>query len=221
MKTLNFNNIYDWPLSARRIVMGILFLLVFLFGYWWSISPLTRSYQDLVLGEDDLKQQFEMIVVKKEVLQAQVVQFPVFQHLLESWKRQLPKELDLPEELNEILKVGASHHIFFSLFDPGDQMKDVPYWHVPIKMIIVGDYDQLSAFISQLANMPWILEVGNITISDENRNDVLGAKLASIANQQNLLTAEINLGIYYQPSQQELDIQKAESQKPGKQAHGK
>lgn len=203
MKSLNFNTMYDWPIGAKAVVLGILFLIVFYLGYRWNIASLKSNYQDLVAQEADLKQQFESIVVKEETLKTELVQFSSLQLMLNDWRKQLPVQDNLPELLNEILKMGAARHIFFSLFDPGDEVKEKPYWFVPIKVVMVGDYDQISIFLSQLANMPWILAIRNFVFSDENKNDVLGARLATIANEQNLLTAEVTLSIYFIPPKQE------------------
>lgn len=203
MKSLNFNTMYDWPAGAKAVVLGILFLVVFYFGYRWDITSLKSKYQDLVGQETDLKLQFESIVDKKETLKMELVQFPSLELMLKDWRKQLPTQDNLPELLNEILKMGASRHIFFTLFDPGDDVKEKPYWFVPIKMVMVGDYDQIAIFLSQLANMPWILAISDFVFSDENKNDMLGARLATIANEQNLLTAEVNLRIYFIPPKQE------------------
>jgi type IV pilus assembly protein PilO len=204
MKNLNLNMIYDWPIGARAGVLGMVFLIVFMLGQYWKISPLKTNYQDLISQEADLKQQFQLAVVRKDVLTDEMVEYPSLQSILMSWRKQLPLDVDLPELLNQILKMGASHHVFFSMFDPGVETKLNPYWNVPIKMIVVGSYDQVALFLSQLANLSWILSIGDFTFSDENKNDVLGAKLAALANEQNLLTATINFNIYFIPNNQPI-----------------
>ncbi len=47
--------------------------------------------------------------------------------------------------------------------------------------------------------MRWLVAIGDFTISTENKNDVLGAKLAQEANSGNLLTTELTLIVYLLP----------------------
>ena len=52
-------------------------------------------------------------------------------------------------------------------------------------------------FISQVANMPSIIVIGDFTISNESSNALLGEKLAQQAEAQHLLSAEMTLDVYH------------------------
>lgn len=75
--------------------------------------------------------------------------------------------------------------------------KDLSYQKIPIKIIVVGSYHQIAGFISEIANMSWIVVIGDFTISSEWQNSLLSDKFVKQAAAQNLLTAEMVLDIYY------------------------
>jgi type IV pilus assembly protein PilO len=72
----------------------------------------------------------------------------------------------------------------------------ITYEKIPIKVVVVGSFHQIADFISQIANMQAIVVIGNFTISNENKIDLLGDKLAKQAVAQHLLSAEMTLEVY-------------------------
>jgi type IV pilus assembly protein PilO len=84
-----------------------------------------------------------------------------------------------------------------------DTTKSVTYSKVPIKVVMVGNYHQISDFVSQVANMPMIIAIGNFTITNEGGAQLLGEKLAKQAETQHLLSAELVLDVYLLPEQPE------------------
>lgn len=195
----NIRNVHDWPLSLRCGVGVVIFLVTLFLGYRFDLSSLSTQLNVVTQQEDDLKLQYDALMKKKAVLKHDLAGLPALRAQLVEWKKSIIKHEDLADLLNSILKVGTSNHLYISLFDPDAAIKEGEYEKLPIKVIVVGSYHQLADFISQLANLPQLVAIGDFIISNENKNDVLGAKLAQQANEQNLLTAEMKLAIYYQP----------------------
>lgn len=231
MNNMSLNNIHEWPLMTRLLLLLLVFLGVFYLGYRFNLSSQIQSLSRAQQQEVDLKQQIEFVVHKTQTIQSEVSQLPELQDELVKWKNQLVNYNDLPELLNQILKLGADNNLFFSSFTPGDTVKvEVPsklaanaeaatptqtgatesditdtaktkasFDKVSIKVVVVGKYHQLADFISQLANLPWIVAIGDFTISNENQSTLLGESLAKQAEAQHLLTAEMMLDVYNTP----------------------
>lgn len=195
--TLNFKNIYEWPLITRILIIGLVCAVVFYLGYWLDTSSLNEDLENTQRKEEDIKEQLKLVISKEEMTKNELSQFDMLEKLLSQWQKRMITYSELPEILNQILKIGATNHLHFSLFNPGQEVKEGSYLKVPIKVIAVGSYHQLGDFISQVANLPWIVVVGDFTLSKENKNDVLGAKLAEQATAENLLTAELTLEVYH------------------------
>ncbi len=196
MNDYNLKNIHKWPIALRALLIGIACALTFYFGYSRDIATLNLNLKKAKQQETDLKQQLRFIISDKHNVQGEVLQFPQYVSLFNIWNNQLIRYIDLPQLLNEILKVGALNNIYFSLLNPGKETRVGLYMKTPIKLIAVGNYHQIAGFTSQLANLKWIIVVSNFTLSNENKNDVLGTKLAAAAIAGNLLTVEMNLEVY-------------------------
>ena len=197
MKNYDLKNIYDWPMRLQLLVFFIVFCMAFYAGYRWDILSMQERIENIQREEGDLKQQYELAVSKEALIRNQTNQVVQLKQLLAVWKSQLIKKSELPEILNEILKIGANNQLAFTLFNPGPESKVGAYIQKPIKIIAVGGYHQLANFISQVANLPWIIVVGNFTLSKDNRSELIGEKLAQQAEIDNLLTAEMTFEIYH------------------------
>lgn len=197
MINLNFKDIYEWPLPTRILVILLICSIFFYLGYFFDLSSLNATKLAFQEKEKDLNQQLELTINNKNHLNQEVIKHTQYESLLKIWQQKLINYSNLPEVLNEILRIGANNHLHFSLFNPGEEIKENVYFKIPIKVIAVANYHQLANFISQIANMQWIVVVGNFTISNEAKSDIIGAKLAEEAKAENLLTAELNLEVYH------------------------
>lgn len=180
----------------RGLIIGLVCAIVFYLGYLVDIAGLKKQLVVSQQQEADLKRQLELTILKQAVIRDDLSQFSELQRLLNRWQKEFITYAELPQLIDKILKIGAANHLHFSLFNPGAEVKEGLYYKIPIKVIVAGNYHQLADFVSQVANMPSIVVVGNFIVSNENRNDMLGAKLAAQAAAENLLTATLILEVY-------------------------
>lgn len=208
MKNIDIKNIHEAPLAIRGAVAFVVFLATLFLGYKFDLSSLSKRLTTEMRQEGDLKAQYESLMQKKAILNYDISHLPALRAQLAEWKKSIIKHDELAELLNTILRTSGNNHLYVSLFDPEAAAKDGEYEKLPIKLIVVGSYHQLADFISQIANLPQLVAIGDFLISTENKNDVLGDKLAKQANEQNLLTAELQLAVYYQPEAEQPDEKK-------------
>jgi Tfp pilus assembly protein PilO len=238
MKKMTLNNIYEWPLMTRLLLLGLVFVTTFYLGYRYDVSWQISALSHAIQQEQDIKQELELVIHKNKMSEQEILRLPTLKKELAKWDKQLINSQDLPELLNQILKIGADNHLFVSSFTPGEAVKiplfpwlleapngdvsmynpqaaapaapdpnaatqpaqqPITFTKVPIKVVIVGDYHEISDFISQVANLPWIVSVSNFTITNEDETSLLGDKLAKQAVTQHLLSAEMTLEIYTLP----------------------
>lgn len=232
MTKLSLNNIHEWPLMTKLLLFFLVFCASLYLGYRYDLSSQIQKLSRAEQQEVDLKQQVELVITKSNIIKSEVAHLPEMQAELGKWKKQLVDYNDLPEVLNQILKLGGDNHLYFSLFSPGASVKVtleqksaetpaaatgaapapapvdasaapppqkevIQFNKVPIKVVVVGNYHQLADFISQVANMPYVVSIGNFTLSNENQTGLLGETLAKQAQEQNLLTAELALDVYH------------------------
>lgn len=234
MKKMTLNNIYEWPLMTRLLLLGLIFSAALYLGYRYDLTAQMKKLSQAEQQEADIKQQIELVFRKNEIIKNEVSRLPELRTALVQMRKELVTYNELPNLLNSILKLGADNNLFFSLFAPAASVKvampepvkiasaDNPvsapvatppaassepappeppkkylFAKVPIKVVLVGTYHQIADFISQVANMPSIIVIGDFTISKESSNALLGEKLAKQAEAQHLLSAEMTLDVYH------------------------
>jgi type IV pilus assembly protein PilO len=172
-------------------------MVVFYLGYAFDFSGLSKQIYDRYRQELDLKQQVHVILKTEDEMKSIVLQFPEVVKIVNQWQGQLINGTKLPDLLNQILKIGAANHLLFSLFAPGDKKEVDDYYVVPIKVVVQGNYSQVAHFISQIANFPQIISVGDFVMVKGPSGTIGAEKPAAEANTLNSLTTALTLEVYY------------------------
>lgn len=188
-------NVYDWPLTTRMLVIGLVCAGVFYLGYQWDLVSLKSQLSTGVQQEQDLKQQLELVIKKQLTVKNEILKFTTLQGMLVEWQKKLSNYGELPQVLDAILKIGSNNQLHFTSFTPGAEVKENSYLKVPIKVVADGTYHQIGSFISQIANMKWIVVVNSITITKEKKTEE--GKPTLQGSGQNLLTCELTLEVYH------------------------
>lgn len=193
MKNIDLNSIYRWPLSRQLIVFIIIFIVVFYLGYRFMLSGIFLQLEEAERQELDLKQQISLAITKENTLNQEIMQFKKFEQLLARWQAKLITEAEVPQLLNEILKIGAANQITFSLFNPSDEIVEGAYEKVVIKITAVGTYHHIANFVSQLANLNKVVAIKDFSLTND-KNVATNPSEPPKANK--VLTAEMLLLIY-------------------------
>lgn len=191
MMNYNLKQIYDWPLIPRSIVIGIICCVVFYLGYFLDLSGTARKLKLVRQQEEDLKIQFVSLASSVADTKKELTKYPRLINALSQTKKKLINSSELPELLNEILKMGAQNELEFNNFSPGAEVKEGEYVKVPIKVVVVGTYDQIASFISQVANMDRIVAVGNFVLA---KNQIKTPTEPTLLT--NRLIGELTLEVY-------------------------
>lgn len=184
---------FEWPISAKGVVIAVVCAIVFFVGYLWDIVPLKTQLANKQQEELDLKAQFESTFSRQEVIKSEVAQFPKLKEKLAEWNKKFIPAKELSVLLNEILKIGAANQLQFDLFSPGIAVVEGNYLKVPIKVIVTGNYHLLASFLSQIANLPSMVVIQDFAIT----NETTAAKSTETPVTTDLLKAAFTLDIYY------------------------
>ena len=193
---LNFNSFDDIPVPLRIAFIGVICGLLFYFAYMFDFSYTLRVINANKNQENDLKANLQVVINQRNDLQANISDYPALFATLVEWQSQLIKPEQLPDLLNEMLKIGNGNSLQFDLFNPGEKIKDDLYYKVPIKIVAEGSYNQIADFISQIANMKWLIAVDDFIIAKKRLTPDAKANPADEASNNNLVT-EINVEAYY------------------------
>jgi type IV pilus assembly protein PilO len=196
--------ILEWLITTRFVIIAPICAAVFYLGYLWDTDSLSTALEKSQQEEHNIKIQYEILLTKEASIKNDILQLPKLQEILKSWAGMLVKPAELPDLLNEILKLGTANHLQFKFFNPGAEVKQGDYIEVPIKVAVSGEYQGITAFITQISTMPWIVVVSNLLIAtgiDANVKSVTDIKnpadLTAQAVSDNRVTAEMTLDVYH------------------------
>jgi type IV pilus assembly protein PilO len=162
-----------WPKVPRTLLLlGIAAALVLVgWGVYWRglIEELDTGRQE----EEQLRTQYTDKVTKAvnlEDLRKQKIQVGQYVGVLE---KQLPSRAEMDALLTDINQAGVGRGAQLQLFKPGIvQVKD-HYAELPITVKVVGNYHDLGSFSSDIANLPRIVTLNNLTISRMPKSNLL------------------------------------------------
>ena len=165
LRLLDIQQPASWP-AWFMVVMSLLISILLLFGGWHFLI----QDQQRVLGleqsrETELRRTFSIkkgMVVNLPAYQKQMSQI---EDMLAVMVRQLPDSTEVPSLLVDITEGGARRGLNFLVFDPQQEELEDFYAILPIRMEVAGSYHQLAGFISDLAQMPRIVTVGDMAIT--------------------------------------------------------
>ena len=151
---LDRNNIGSWPQSVKYVFCTVLFVLLMVLGWWWSIKDQQDTLDSKQISEEQLKKDFhekQGKVVNLELLRKQVDDL---RERLEQAKHQLPSKTEMPQLLDDISQSALAAGIETQLFQPGLEVaKEGFYAEKPIQLRMLGTYHQFGTFIGNVAGL--------------------------------------------------------------------
>ena len=166
-----------WPAVPRVMLVVALFASLVLLGwlfYWHGLLEEldVGVQQEVVLKAtyvDKLKQAVNLAGLQKQ--KEQVAQY------VSQLEKQLPSKAEMDALLTDINQAGVGRGAGLKLFKPGQVIVKDYYAELPITVRVIGNYHDLGAFASDLANLPRIVTLNNVSISqfEKSTNLVMDA----------------------------------------------
>lgn len=163
-KYMNPNDPGAWPVIPKITVLFGLFVVLLVAGWWFVWSDQLAELEAKQKEEESLKQEFlnkKRLAVNLDLYTQQLAEIDrSFGALL----KQLPNKSEIEALLIEVNQAGLGRGLQFELFRPAqEQIKDF-YAELPIAVKINGNYHDFGAFAADIAKLPRIVTLNNISI---------------------------------------------------------
>ena len=162
---LSFKDIGIWPAPFKVAAMILLFAALLLAGYWFL-------WKDQIEGLDQSRQQeqklrAEYLEKKKQALNLDLYREQVkeIEQAFGALVRQLPNKSEMDALLTDINQAGLGRGLEFDLFKPSPETMRDFYAELPIAVRITGSYHDLGRFASDVAQLPRIVTLNNLAIT--------------------------------------------------------
>ncbi|MDX8379237.1 MAG: type 4a pilus biogenesis protein PilO [Gallionella sp.] len=174
LKNLNPKTPGAWPWSAKFIAFGLIFVGVVIAGALLDWQDQWDSLKSAQKEEVNLKHKF--LIKKKQAVNLDLIkkQLQETQESFGALLKQLPNKSEMDALLTDINQAGLGRGLQFDLFRPGAEVIKGSFAEQPISIQLTGHYDDLGNFSSDIAKLPRIVTLNNISIAP--RGNVLTMK---------------------------------------------
>ncbi len=171
-------------------IFGIILIGIFvLFCFIFIFQPMLKTIMDYSKGEETIKVQLRNAVnysADKERLSSEVSNIS---KKISFFEERLPKETNIPQVLDELVKIGEASKVTFISIEP-QEVKKINVGHaskrnyiqIPIELRLRAGYHEGALFINGVENFPQFMRVDNVKIiGDRYENKMHDISLTVIA----------------------------------------
>ena len=192
LNELTLENIGSWPWVARAGVVAFVCAVIFALFFIFDVKPMHLKIAQAAINEEDLRIGFQVKYSQVVNRSAYIEQVNLLNHQIKTILAELPEQLDIPELIGDISKIGAQAGLQFNFIKPKPEMQHNYYTSLPIEISLNGNYEQLTNFITALAKMPRIVTIDQFSITRADKNATDAPVSVGATNSSNtLLTMEL------------------------------
>jgi type IV pilus assembly protein PilO len=176
LRRLDTRNPGGWPAPVKAGVMLFLLLAIVSAGYFYDWSSQLETLESRKKEEERLKQTF--LEKKKEAVNLDIYrqQLAEIEQTFGAMLRQLPNKAEMDALVTDINQAGLGRGLQFELFKPAprETMYDF-YAELPIQVRVTGNYHDMGAFASDVAQLPRIVTLDSVFIEKTKDGLVMNA----------------------------------------------
>jgi type IV pilus assembly protein PilO len=155
----------QWPIAPRLLCAAAVMVAVIAAGYFFYWQGQFDELESLANQEVTLRADYRSKLaqaVNLEALQEQKAQVDLY---VERLQKQLPSKAEMAALLSDINQAGIGRGLAFELFKPGQVVVRDYYAELPIDIKVTGNYHDIGAFAADMANLPRIVTLNNMTLT--------------------------------------------------------
>ncbi len=165
LRQINPNDPGNWPTKIKAGALIILLGLLIFAGYFFVWEDQWIELETAEAEEETLKQNFltkKRSAVNLVVMQQQLIEI---EKSLGAMLKQLPNKSELDALLVDINRAGLGRGLQFELFKPAasELIKEF-YAELPVTVRVTGNYHDIGAFASDVAQLSRIVTLHDIEI---------------------------------------------------------
>ncbi|MEJ2479275.1 MAG: type 4a pilus biogenesis protein PilO [Acidihalobacter sp.] len=164
LRNLDFNNIGTAPVWVKTLVIAVLIIAILGVGYYLDTSKQRTDLQRLQQQEKSLRTQLSLKARRAANLKIYEKQLQEMRTSFGKMLEQLPNQTEIPGLLVDISQTALSSGLAIDLFRPEAEKKQSFYAIKPIQIQARGTYPEISRFVSQIAALPRIVTLGDISL---------------------------------------------------------
>ena len=168
LRSLNLKDIGNWPMLPKLLVLIGIFVAIILGGFLLDWKDQWDALEAQKTEEGKLKTQYGEKKAKAINFELYVQQLNEVEQSFGALVKQLPNRSEIDALLTDINQAGLGRGLQFELFRPAAQEKMAEFYaELPIKVRITGTYHDMGAFASDVAQLPRIVTLNDVNITND------------------------------------------------------
>ena len=168
IRRLNIRDAGNWPLLPKVVVLLAIFLVILGLGLYFDWMDQWETLGKAEQVEVGLKTEYTEKKARAVNFDLYVQQLNEVEQSFGALVKQLPNRSEIDALLTDVNQAGLGRGLQFDLFRPAttEKMADF-YAELPINIKITGNYHDMGAFASDIAQLPRIVTLNDVAISND------------------------------------------------------
>jgi len=176
IRRLNIREAGNWPLLPKIMILGVLFFLIVLAGAFFDWRDQFEALDKAQDEEIKLRDAYASKKAKAVNLDLYVQQLKEIEQSFGALLKQLPNKSEMDALLTDINQAGLGRGLQFELFRPATQERMADFYaELPISVRITGNYHDMGAFASDVAQLPRIVTLNDVGIVNDKGTLIMEA----------------------------------------------
>lgn len=171
LRNVQFEDLLYAPLKVKLGVATVAVLLVAAAIWFALLAPEAHRYGIMRMEAKQLESQVSQAKLVAAHIPEYQVKLKDAQHKAEGLEQQLPDQAQVSALLSGVASAGQSQGLDVTLFQPEHPVSQGYYTKLPVKIRVVGSYDELWRFVAAVAALPRIAILGDISIKPYHETD--------------------------------------------------
>jgi len=168
LRRLNIREAGNWPLLPKIVVLGFLFAVIVVAGGLFDWRDQFEILDKAQATEVKLKEEYASKKARAVNLELYVQQLKDIEQSFGALLKQLPNKSEMDALLTDINQAGLGRGLQFELFKPAAQERMADFYaELPINVKITGSYHDMGAFASDVAQLPRIVTLNDLSIVND------------------------------------------------------
>ena len=161
---LDVNNIGGWPAAFKAILLLLVFIVVLVAGYFLYLTDKQSALDASRKQEVALRSEYESKAFQAANLPQYRQQKEEMEASFGTMLRQLPSDTEVPGLIEDITLQALDNGLVIESIDLQPERKAEFYVELPITIVVTGEYHNIGAFVSGVANLSRIVTLHDFNI---------------------------------------------------------
>ena len=168
LRRLKIREVGNWPLLPRLLMLALIFVAILIAGALLDWKDRYEELDQKKQEEATLKDQYATKKAKAINYDIYVQQLKEIEQSFGALLKQLPNRAEMDALLTDINQAGLGRGLQFELFKPAAQERLADFYaELPIAVRITGNYHDMGAFASDVAQLPRIVTLNDVAIQND------------------------------------------------------